>query len=305
MGIFWVFLSYSFNGCSITICKIILQYASPLFSLGIRMTIAGLLLLGFHRFILKKKISVPKKAIYLLVQSTLCNIFIPYALRFWAIQYVTATKTSFFYNLGPISTYTIAWMMGMEKGSWTKILGLSIGFLSIIPLVVTSSASEKALGSFLCFSLPEIALLTSIVAFSYSWVLIQNIVRTYDISPFLLNGIHTFFSGILALVFSFALHTDTTISHPWEFAGWTAIIIFITNIICYNLYAIFLKKFSSTLLTFISLTMPFFASFSAWLYFGEKLSWNNIFSFAIVIAGLTIFHNEKKIRLYFAIKKGM
>ena len=294
MNIFIIFLLYALNGTAITMCKIMVTLASPLFILGIRMTTVGILLLGFYRFILGRKIKIPRGAIHLLAQSAICNIFIPFSLRFWAVQYVTATKVSLFYTLGPFTAHTISCLLGLEKNSKLKILGLTIGFASIIPTLMTSSSTESNFESFFFFNLPEVALLTAMVAFSYSWVIIQKIVRTYDLSPFLINGINTLVSGLLALSLSFIIETNHTIAKPLEFIGWLALIITVTNLICYNLYAVILKKFSSTLLSFASLTMPFYASFTAWLYFGEKLSLNNILSIAIVFIGLTIFYYAER-----------
>ena len=177
MSIFFIFLMYALNGSTFTISKILVSQASPIFLVGIRMTIAGVLLLFYHRFIQGRPFTVPRGAIKHLFQSTICNIFIPYCLRYWAIQYVTGTKTAFFYNLAPFITHGIACAIGLEKGSWKKSFGLSIGFLGILPILTSGSYLESLVGGFYFISLPELALLGTIISFAYSWIVIQKMVR--------------------------------------------------------------------------------------------------------------------------------
>ena len=181
MNVFLIFLLYALNGSTFTISKILIEHTSPIFAVGSRMLIAGAMLLAYYRFILGKKFDVPKKAIKLLVQSTLFNIFIPYCLRYWSMKYVTATKTAFFYNLLPFITHAIACAIGIEKGSWKKGLGLGIGLLGILPILISSSPGEKLLGSICFISLPELALLGTVTAFAYSWIVIQKIVKVHHV----------------------------------------------------------------------------------------------------------------------------
>ena len=302
MNVLLIFLLYALNGTTFTVSKILVGHSSPIFIVGIRMIIAGLALLGYYRFVLGKKIKVPRKAIIYLVQSTLCNIFIPYCLRYWALQYVTATKTSFFYNLLPFITHTLACLIGIEKGSWKKTTALFIGCLGIIPILLSNPCTEDVLGCFYFVSLPELALLGTVTAFAYSWIVIQKIVKTYRVSPFLLNGINMFCGGVLAMIVSLIFETNHTISAPIEFAWWLLIIIIITNFICYNLYAVLLKNFSTTLISFASLTMPFFAALSGWAYFGESVSWHNFISSAMTLIGLYIFYKAEKKQDAYAIE---
>ena len=293
MNIFFIFLMYALNGSTFTISKILVTLASPIFLVGIRMLIAGTMLLIYHRLIQGKSFGVPRGAIKYLLQSIICNIFIPYCLRYWAIQYVTGTKTAFFYNLAPFITHAIACAIGMERGSWKKSIGLAIGFLSILPILISGSYAEDLLGGISFISLPELALLGTIISYSYSWIVVQKMVRKYKLSPFLINGINMFFGGALAIGTSFILGESTTITSPVEFTFWMATIMIITNFICYNLYAILLKKFSSTLISFASLTMPFFAALTGWLYYKETVSWHNFAATILTFIGLYIFYKAE------------
>ena len=291
MNIFIILAAYALNGAILTIAKILVTHASPFLIIGIRMTIAGTLLFICYKFIMQKKVNVPRAAIPLMIQTILCTIFIPFALRFWSLQHLEATRAAFFYSFGPFITHTISCSMGQEKVSLKKIIGLIIGFCGIIPLLTNKSAGNFTL----TLSLPELAIIGAIVIFSYSLVITQKIVRTYDISPILLNSSNLFFSGILGFIFSALFESNHTIESPAIFFGWMALAIIGANFICYNLYAYVLKKHSSTLLSFAGLTMPFFASALAWLYFGETLSWHNFLTTAIVLIGLFIFHSAEKV----------
>ena len=113
-------------------------------------------------------------------------------------------------------------------------------------------------------------------------------------SPILINGINMSISGVFAMAISTFIGETVNIAAPMEFIGWMTIIIIITNFICYNLYGVLLKKFSSTLISFASLTMPFFAAITGWLYHREVVSWHNFAATIITFLGLYIFYRAEK-----------
>ena len=69
--------------------------------------------------------------------------------------------------------------------------------------------------------------------------------------------------------------------------------IFISNILCHNLYAGLLKKYSATFMSFTSFLRPLFAALYGWAFFQEKISWHFYTSAIIVFIGLYIFYQDE------------
>lgn len=61
---------------------------------------------------------------------------------------------------------------------------------------------------------------------------------------------------------------------------------FISNIICYNVYGLMLKKYTATFLSFVGLLSPIFASLNSWVLLGERPSWIIFASTTVVALGL-------------------
>jgi len=72
-------------------------------------------------------------------------------------------------------------------------------------------------------------------------------------------------------------------------------LIFIANIICYNLYGHLLSRYSATFLSFAGFMTPLFAALLGWLFLGEKVTWHFFATILLVLYGLYLFHEKKEI----------
>ncbi len=105
--------------------------------------------------------------------------------------------------------------------------------------------------------------------------------------------------GLIALVHSFFIEVwdpfPVSSRDLIPFIKGTLIIVFISNIICYNIYGFLLKHFTASFLSFFGLLSPFFASLSGWLLLDEEFSLSIFLSSGIVSLGLWIvYHAELK-----------
>jgi len=100
------------------------------------------------------------------------------------------------------------------------------------------------------------------------------------------------FGGILAFYHSFFTENwnplPVTSAYVTPLLGWVAIMALLSNILCYNLYGMMLKKFTATFLSFAGLLSPIFASIHGWIFLHESPSWIIFLSTSIVSVGLWI-----------------
>ncbi len=291
---FLIVLMHALYGCTFTISKILINFANPIFVIGIRMIIAGTILGAYSAFFVKNKVKIDAKAMWYILQIAVVGIYLPYVLRYWSLKFLPVTKTALLYNIQPFAAYLFSYLFFSEKMTWKKAVGLVIGVSSVVPLLIAQQTpSEQAMHSFGFLSWPEIAMLASVTCFSYGWVVMKRLVLHNSISPARINGLNMLIGGVLALGTSFGLESSQTINDPYHFFFWLALIILITNLICYNLYAVLLRIYSATLLSLGGLFAPVSAAVTSWFYFGEAINWDAYASGGLVIVGFILFYSEE------------
>jgi drug/metabolite transporter (DMT)-like permease len=285
-----IVILYALFASTFSLGKVLLNFAPPIFLVGIRMTIAGFLLLAYQYFHKNTVFKFKKKHWKLYLQGILFTCYFPYILRFWGLRYMASSKASLIYTLGPFITYVLSYFMVNEKVTSKKIIGLLIGFVGLLPILIVPSPTEDIRGGIGAFSWPEISIILSISCLSYGWLVMHKLIREKDYSPAMVNGISMFVGGLMAFVTSLIFEPMAHITDPTTFLSLLGIIILVSNLICHNIYGYLLKKYSPTFLSFASFLTPLFAAFYGWLFLSEKISWAFIISSGCVILGLAIFY---------------
>src|SRR6185437_4712442 len=78
-----------------------------------------------------------------------------------------------------------------------------------------------------------------------------------------------------------------------NFALLTALMVIIGNIICYNLYAFLLKRYTATFLSFAGFTIPIFTALFQFIFFHTGINWEFLVTIIFVFVGLFIFYQEE------------
>lgn len=315
-----ILLLYMFLASTWVIGKFALVYSQPIFLIGMRMTLGGILLLAFVKLFHKDQWKFKKEHFWLFAQIALIHIYLSFILEFWSLKYVTSSKAAFMFNLSPFITALFAYIFFREAMSWQKWIGLIIGFIGTLPIIFdTEPAAEMATKHFFgVLSIPEIALLISATAGVYGWIIMKKLVVEKHYSPIFVNGIGMFFGGLAAFLTSFGLEQKPllrsalcpTISAaanaqstaPWfsacwadffAFMGYVLLLILVANIIFYNFYGFLLKKYTPTFLSLVGLLCPVFTAFLGWIFLGETVTWKFFVSLVIILLGAYIFYKDE------------
>lgn len=303
MTLFLVFFNYFIWSTSFTLGKSALTYSSPLFLTGTRMLFAGLILLGFVIKTAPQKLRLTKKQILPLLLLAFVGFYLSNIFEFWGLQYLTAAKTCFIYSLSPFFAALFSYLQFKEKISTKKMLGIVIGFLGFLPMFITQSPGEKLLGGFSFFSWAEISLVLATATAAYSWILLRKLGKEEKMAAPVSNGYAMLCAGTLALLHS--LFTESwnplPVSKIAPFSRDLLLMIVASNLICYNLHAWLLKRFTATFLSFAGLTTPLFASFFGWIILRETVSPILFLSLGIVSFGLWLTYAEE-LRLGYIVK---
>lgn len=291
-----VFLLYALFAMVFTVAKYGLEYVQPFFLVGVRMLLAGGMLLSFLYFFDRKNFvfrwSSWKRFFLLgLTAIYLCNAF-----EFWGLQYLSSAKTCFIYSLSPFASALLSYWLLSERMSRLKWLGLLIGFIGFIPIFAMGGPQEAGVeNAFLFFSWPELSVTLAAVAAVYGWIVLRQLVRDEGYSPLMANGVSMVIGGALSLTHSFFTENwdPVPVTEYKPFLESMALQIIISNILAYNLYGYLLKHFSAPFMSFAGFSTPFFTVAISWLTLGETVGWGFWISSMVVLAGLGMFYVEE------------
>ncbi|MDR3645940.1 MAG: DMT family transporter [Candidatus Babeliales bacterium] len=290
---FLIFLQLLFS-IAFIIFKLSMPYGPPFFLVGMRLIIAGIILLLSQLFLNRKSFGLLKDNWHLILSAAIFNIYITNAFEFWALGCVTAAKASFIYNFSPFVSAFFGYLLLSETMTFKKWLGLIIGIVGMLPILLTdSSYCEVAGNHFGLFSTAELALLIAAGATSYGWISIKQLIHKKNVPIILANGISTLIGGSIALTQSAFVETWPSFNNAYLWFYIFAAVI-VSQLLAYNFYASLLLKYSATFMTFTGFSMPFFTALLGWLFLGETVSSAFYISNLIVFIGLCVFYTEEK-----------
>lgn len=296
-----VVILYALFGFSFTLGKMMVIHVHPLFAVGIRMTLGGLVLLAWAFTRTKPRCYPQRSDLKYYVILTIFGIFIPYTLRLWALQEVSTMKAALLFNTAPFFTALVAIIFACEKINIYQFLSLLIGFAGTIPIIMTGSPTEDIL-SWGYLSIYELALIVSAASMGASFLATHQLVKHRNCPPYLANGVSTFFGGLLAFSGSMAFEPCPIKTSFSCFLMVMLVQLLVSNIICSNLQASLLKTYSPTFISFAGFLSPLFASLYGVMLFGETFSWHFFASFFLIGIGLGLYalgeRHKKKLSPY-------
>lgn len=291
-----IIILYAVLAATFVFAKYAVQCAAPSFLIGFRMVLAGGLLVGYQAFSNRKGLSIKKDDIWLFARTALFHIYLAFTLEFWALQYVSAFKTTMIYATTPFIAAFLSYILYRERLNTRKRVGILIGIAGLIPIFLNAAESSVQVTSLMVFGLPEVALLCSTIFAAYAWFLVKDLMhRGYSLV--MINGIAMLGGGILSLITSLVVHGATLPVTDWSmFLLWVGLLIISANIIVYNLYGTLLRQYSITLLTFAGFLCPSFGALYEWLLTGKVISWHYMVSLVLVMTGLYVFYRQELVK---------
>ena len=201
----------------------------------------------------------------------------------------------------------MAYLMISERLTKRQWVGLIIGFLGFIPILVSHDVGEKVTRHFGFLSIPELVLIIGVAAAAYGWIVTKYLLTERSYSPLMINGMGMLGGGIMSFLSSIPLEGwppqlilvsgSATLTPFWYSFSMMLFLLFslilIGNVISFNLYAVLLRKYSTTFISFSGFTVPLFTATMDWLLWGQLVSTGFIMTTVIVIIGLFLFYQDE------------
>ena len=286
-----VALLYAILAATFIIAKTTLLYAPPFFLIAFRMIFAGLLLLSYYR-VVYGPIVIKTQDYWLFAQTAWYHIFCAFVLEFWALQYLTALKTTVIYSITPFVTAIFSYLLLNQLLNTQKIIGILLGLIGLIPICLVHAQAEVNLLVWQV-SLADIVLLIAVISSAYAWFLVKKLMeRGYSL--LVINGIVMFFGGILSEIASLCLEGIIPQVSNWGlFFQWIALLILVANVVVYNFYGYLMQRYSLTFISLSGFLCPVFAALYEWLFLQGTISWHYVVSLALVTIGLFLFYRTE------------
>lgn len=293
VSLFLVFFTAFIWSSSFAISKLVMSSAAPLFVTGTRMLLAGGILAGIV-WARGETLRFPRKVSMYIILLAFTGYYLANACEFLGLQKLSSAKACFIYGLSPFVSALFSYLQLKEELSLKKVVGLCLGLVSYFAYLILGGEDLGEAWTW-NFGFPEVLVLGATCFAAFGWTLLRKIEITSSLSVMAINALAMLVSGGFSLMHSLC-------TEPWDptpiqnfpmFLGAVCALVFISNLICYNLYARLLRKFSSTFLSFCNLIMPLFAAFYGWALLGESFPWGLLPATSFMILGCCLIYQEE------------
>lgn len=193
-----VIMLYMLLASMFSLQKVTLDHCEPFFSVGARMLFAGIILIGYVLIRHKPK-SIQVKPAHLkgILLLAISMVYLTNTFEIWALKHMTSSKVCLLYSLSPFVSALVAFFVLNETLSWKKLLGMAIGFLGLLPLIFMKTQQELGTGTFLVFTLAELAGLGMVFCGVLGWIMLKKVMQDYKYTPLVANGLGMIVGGLL------------------------------------------------------------------------------------------------------------
>jgi len=291
-----VFFGFALLASAIIANKFILFTLPPVLFVGLRMFLAGIILVTY-RFHKNQRFtwSYIKQDAGILFAISVFTTLIPSILKAYALQNLYSYKATMLASLDPFVTAIYSYLIWHERLSWQKIIGICIGMFGTFVLIYYTSSPEQQLQAWWVFSYPELAALAAMAIGRLGWMMVQHLVRKDRYKPTEVNGLTMLLSGTIGLLCApfFEVMPSMQTINWYSLSFYMAYTVVVGNIIAYTLYAQFLRHHSATFVSLAGFSVPISTYFFGWLLLNEPLSLNFIASISITLIGVFIFYQQE------------
>lgn len=294
----FIFILYLLYASIFVIGKFAIHIAQPVFLTGMRMVCAGLISYGIHKVLYYSKSQFRLLSLFdclILVLLAIFNVYITNAGEFWALQYLSAGKTSFIYNVSPFFVLIFSAFIFKERVSTKKIFGMIIGFTALMPMLINTPEIIDTTRHCGWLSVAEIIMICASAATALGWTLMKYFVHKEVFTPYFLNGISMTLGGIMCLIHAYIYEQRPLIiaGNLYDFIWYMSLMMVIQNIVAYNLHAYLLRYHSATLIALFSFVMPLITVVMGNALLNEPITSIFIVCSIGVALGLFIFYQEE------------
>lgn len=268
-------------GFNVSAIKILVTYFPPVFIQGVRVFLAGLVVIVV--LILSKRFEkISRKNALGIFVAALFGVFGHHLFLALGLTLTTGSNTGLILGLVPLFTSIFAMIFLKEVITVFKALGILAALSGVYFIILKGNGPVSG------FSLGDLYIFGAVITQAISFILIKKL--TTDLDSRQMTGIMLIFGSLLMFGFSFWVEPVEISQFQQPMYVWLVLLasaVFATGLghMLYN-YAIQQLGAGSTAI-FINLT-PFFSLLGSALFLGEKIVLEQLIGFVLIVIGVIL-----------------
>lgn len=282
-------------GSTWLVIRLGLESLTPVISGGLRFTLASLFVFILMK-IKKIKIQTDRRSIKLYLIMAFFSFTIPFALVYWAEQFIPSGLTSILFAVFPFFVIIFSRIaMPEHKTTPLQILGVVIGFTGIIIIFAEDlrfDLSNNILGMLAVLISSGIQGGMSVTIKKYGG----------HLNPLSMNFIPLFIAGITMIIAGFVFENKNSWIFDINAVGSVIYLALFGTVVTFTTYYWLLKRMNIVILALSTFITPIVAVFLGWLILNEKFSAQDMIGSGLVLIGI-LFANFKGLVNYYKLNK--
>lgn len=270
-----------FWGINVVMIKYLTTFFPPLALAGIRVSIAGTLLIPFIIF-RKGESVIPKTTWPLVLAVAFFSIFSHQLTLALGLVETSATHASLILGLNPLFTTLLAARYARESFSWTKGVSIVLGLAAILLIVMQSRQAGTATLH------GDIIMIISMLSAVIGYLFIKKATITI---PIMVLTAYTHAAAAAGLLLT-AWLSGTAWTTGAELTAWPIGVLFFSGwvntaigALCWNNG---IQKIGASTTSLFSNGIPVAGMFASALFLNEVLEWPHFAALALVLAGVSL-----------------
>lgn len=256
-----------------------LETLTPLYSAGIRFTLAAFFILILMK-IRGVRLQLDKISIRLYLVMGFLSFVIPFGLVYWAVQFVPSGMASVLFAVFPFFVAIFSFLFfASESLDIFKIFGIVIGFSGIVIIF-----SDSFGGDITDYLIGMFAIVLSATMQAGNVTTIKK--YGHHLNPLSMNFVPMLIAGISMFVIGLAIEDTSTNSFGLHAVLSILYLAFFGSVITFTSYYWLLKKINIVILSLIAFITPIVALILGFLIYDEQLSTNDFIGSAFVLFGV-------------------
>ncbi len=266
-----------------------LESLTPLFSAGLRFSLASVFIIGLMR-IRGVSLQWDKTAVTLYLIMGFFSFVIPFGLVYWAEQFVPSGMASVLFAVFPFFVAIFSFIfIPSEKIDLFKIAGIILGFSGIVIIF-----SDAFTGNVTSYLLGMMAIVLSAIMQAGIAVTIKKLGK--QLNPLSMNLVPMAIAGISMLFIGWMIEDLSTIRFDAAAVLSIFYLAFFGSVITFTSYYWLLKKINIVILSFIAFITPIIALILGFVFYNEELSTRHFVGSAFVLVGILAANISNMIR---------
>ena len=267
-------------GANVVMIKYLTNYYPPLALAPIRLTLAAALLLPLvlreHGCVLP-----PREAWLPIVGVATCSIFLHQIGLSLGVATTSGTHAVLILGLNPLLTTILASFLVKEALTWSKGLGVILGFGGAV-LVVYGKPQQTATMT------GDLWMAFSMITYVFGSLYVKK--ATTTVSPLLVTAYSHMLAAIALVVFG--LFVNDSWYYEGAIAFWPITISLVSSLLCTALGAYWwnmgIKRVGASTTSLFLNGIPLFGVFSSALFLGEAVYWQHVVALLLVTLGVSL-----------------